>query len=75
MPSTTALAPLFLTANLSPAMPLMYISPLVAPYSETLPMMMFSLGMISDFVDGLMIIFPPEIGCWASPFCPIGSLV
>ena len=40
-PSTTALAPEFLTQNLSPAIPLIYASPDVAPYKATLPVIIF----------------------------------
>ena len=40
-PSTTAVAPEFLTQNLSPAIPLIYASPLVAPYNVTFPVIIF----------------------------------
>ncbi len=43
-PSTTAVAPELRTAKRSPAMPLKNASPLVAPYSTTLPIRMFSSG-------------------------------
>lgn len=36
-PSTTAMAPEFLTANLSDAIPLIYARPEVAPYRHTFP--------------------------------------
>ena len=42
-PSTTVVAPEFLTANLSPASPAAYNSPEVAPYSTVFPMIVFSL--------------------------------
>ena len=42
-PSTTVVAPEFLTANLSPASPAAYHSPEVAPYSTVFPMIVFSL--------------------------------
>ena len=41
-PSITALAPEFLTANLSPACPFANSSPLVAPYKTVLPIIIFS---------------------------------
>jgi hypothetical protein len=43
-PSTTAVAPELRTQKRSPAMPLMKALPEVAPYSATLPAMMFSPG-------------------------------
>ena len=41
-PSTTAVAPEFLTQKRSPATPLIKALPLVAPYRATLPMIIFS---------------------------------
>ncbi len=41
-PSTTAIAPELRTAKRSPATPLKYASPAIAPYSTVLPAMMWS---------------------------------
>ena len=49
MPSTTALAPEFLTQNRSPAIPFIYASPLVAPYRATFPVMIFKFDLNVDF--------------------------
>lgn len=59
-PSATAVAPLFLTQNLSPTEPLMYSSPDVAPYRMVLPAMTLHSGISPS---GVTTIFPPE-----SPF-------
>ena len=41
-PSTTVIAPEFLTANRSPASPAAYNSPEVAPYRTVFPIIVFS---------------------------------
>ena len=51
-PETTASAPLFLTANRSPAMPRKNALPEVAPYSTTLPTKIFSSGQKVAFFGG-----------------------
>ena len=60
IPSTTAFASLLRTQNLSPAIPLMYASPPVAPYSATFPMMMFSSGMNDASSGGVITSLPPD---------------
>ena len=60
MPSVTAKAPEFLTQNLSPAIPLMYASPDVAPYKATLPVITFSCDLKVAFFGFLTIIVAPD---------------
>ena len=62
-PSTTAIPPEFLTANLSPAFPEANNLPSVAPYKTVLPTIELSFEINLLFLIGLTIIFPPE-----SPF-------
>ena len=59
-PSTTAVAPEFLTQKRSPATPFIYALPLVAPYKATLPIMIFSSCLNLDSLGGLTTIFPPD---------------
>ena len=46
------MAPEFLTANLSPAIPLKKHSPVIPPYRTVLPTMIFSSGTIFEFLGG-----------------------
>ncbi|SJT73456.1 Uncharacterised protein [Clostridioides difficile] len=59
-PSTTAVAPEFLTQNLSPAIPFINTLPDVAPYKATFPISIFSSAMKVDFFDGYTISLPPD---------------
>ena len=59
-PSTTAWTPELRTAKRSPAIPRKKHSPLTAPYSTVLPIMMFSLGSMGLLAAGLMISRPPD---------------
>ena len=59
-PSTTAVAPEFLTANLSPACPEANKEPLVDPYMHVLPIMVFSFELSRLFLCGLIIILAPD---------------
>ena len=59
-PSTTARAPLLRTAKRSPATPRKNASPLVAPYSATLPITMFCAASKVDSACGNTTIRPPE---------------
>ena len=59
-PSTTEIAPEFLTANLSPACPAANNFPLVAPYKTVLPMIVFFSVSISVALAGLTIMVPPD---------------
>ncbi|MNC85314.1 hypothetical protein D3C83_09050 [compost metagenome] len=59
-PSTTAWAPELRTAKRSPATPRKYASPQIAPYSTTLPVMMFSVGSPRNLGEGCTEIRPPE---------------
>ena len=59
-PSTTAVAPEFLTANLSPACPAANNLPLVAPYKTVFPIIVFFSVSISVALAGLTIIVPPD---------------
>mmetsp|Transcript_18873 Transcript_18873/g.47877 ORF Transcript_18873/g.47877 Transcript_18873/m.47877 type:complete len:225 (-) Transcript_18873:4340-5014(-) len=58
-PSTTARAPELRTQKRSAAMPRKYASPLTAPYSATLPMMMFSSGLNLASLGGYTATMPP----------------
>lgn len=60
--STTAVAPEFLTQNLSAAIPLKNALPAVAPYRQTLPTIMFSSDLKSwgNRVGGYTITVPPD---------------
>ena len=59
-PSTTAVTPEFLTANLSPAIPLIYASPETAPNKHTLPVIIFSSALKEDSFGFLTIILAPD---------------
>src|SRR6202167_1742593 len=59
-PSTTACAPLLRTANRSPATPRKNASPPVAPYSATLPTMMFSSALKVASFGGRTEMNPPD---------------
>ena len=59
-PSTTAVAPEFLTENLSPACPAAKRYPEVAPYKTVLPIIVFSLVSNSLALGGLTLIVAPE---------------
>ena len=59
-PSTTACAPELRTAKRSPATPRKYASPAIAPYSTTLPMMMFSVGSPRNLGEGCTEMRPPD---------------
>ena len=59
-PSTTTVAPLFLTANRSPARPAANRRPAVAPYSTVLPMMVLSRATSPDDTIGRTTIVAPD---------------
>ena len=61
MPSTTALAPEFLTQNRSPAIPFIYASPLVAPYKATFPVMIFKFDLNVDYFQSTILLFNTKI--------------
>ena len=58
--STTVSTPELRTAKRSPAMPRTNTSPLVAPYSATLPMIMFCSDGNVAFGDGNTASLPPD---------------
>ena len=60
VPSTTALAPDSRTAKRSPATPRKKASPLVAPYSAVLPMMMFWVASPRNSMLGRTTTRPPD---------------
>ena len=59
-PSTTAVAPEFLTANLSPACPAIKVLPPVAPNNEKLPTNTFSPNFFPPSSGDLITISPPH---------------
>ena len=60
VPSTTAAAPELRTAKRSPATPLKYASPAIAPYSTVLPTMMFSVPAPRKSLGQRTITRPPD---------------
>jgi hypothetical protein len=60
VPSTTAVAPDRRTAKRSPATPLKKASPVVAPYSAVLPMMMFCVAIPRKSMLGRTTMRPPD---------------
>ena len=59
-PSTTVIAPEFLTENLSPAWPAAKSFPDVAPYKTVFPMIVFSLDTKLLSSVSLIVIMPPD---------------
>ena len=60
-PSTTAVAPLFLTPNLSAADPATYNSPPVAPYNATFPINVLCLFFVHNLLEFLIEIIPEDM--------------
>ena len=59
-PSTTTVAPLFRTANRSPARPAANSRPLVAPYSTVLPTIVLSRAFRLELTIGRTTIVAPD---------------